>query len=46
MGQENLRDIAWQIFEVVVKSTEISLEYPATLDVTATAKTKSKIPMG
>lgn len=42
-GQEDLREIAWQMFEVVIKSTEISLAYSAISDVTASGETKRKI---
>lgn len=34
-GEEELRDMAWRMFESIVKSTETELAYSAIADVTA-----------
>ncbi|KAL1883304.1 hypothetical protein Daus18300_000362 [Diaporthe australafricana] len=44
-GQEDLRDIAWQMFESIIKSTETSLAYSAISDVTATGETHKQNSM-
>lgn len=44
-GQEELRDIAWRMFESVIKATETSLAYSAISDVTATGETNKQNSM-
>lgn len=44
-GQEELRDIAWRMFESIIKSTETSLAYSAISDVTVTGETHKQNSM-
>lgn len=44
-GKEDLRDIAWRMFESVIKATETSIAYSAISDITSTGDTHKQNSM-